>query len=162
MSWQREMVRILRHLINDLDDDNPTYTDDRLEEVILVSAQLFAEEIDWENTYTIEIDEHHLSPDPTNTSNKDDGFINLVCLKAAVVILRGEAKTLARQSYRIVDGPSTIDVRGTYEATKALLKDYEDTLGQAINQFKMGNSVAGQAILTPYTTTQVSNRYTIF
>ena len=33
MAWQSEMVRIIRHIINDMDSSNYSFTDDRLEEV---------------------------------------------------------------------------------------------------------------------------------
>ena len=39
MSWQNEMALIVRHLVNDLDSSDYTFTNDRLEEAILVSAQ---------------------------------------------------------------------------------------------------------------------------
>ena len=65
MPWQNEMTIIVRHLVNDLDSTSYTFTDSRLEEAVLVSAQLSALEIDFENTYTIDVDAVSLSPDPT-------------------------------------------------------------------------------------------------
>ena len=64
MAWQNEMVRIVRHLINDLDSSNYTFTDDRMEESILVSAQLLLKEVDFDNTYTIDTDALDMSPAP--------------------------------------------------------------------------------------------------
>ena len=40
MAWQNEIVRIVRHLISDIDTDDPTYDNSRLEETVLVAAQL--------------------------------------------------------------------------------------------------------------------------
>ena len=54
MSWQNEMVRIVRFLINDIDASS--YTDERLEETILVAAQSVYASIDFPNTYTIDVD----------------------------------------------------------------------------------------------------------
>ena len=65
MTWQNEMTLIVRHLIHDLDSSNYTFVDDRLEESILVSAQLVLHEIDFEKTYTVDVDSSTLSPDPT-------------------------------------------------------------------------------------------------
>ena len=45
MSWQNEMVLIVRHLINDLDDSNQSFSDERLEGTVLVSAQLLLNEL---------------------------------------------------------------------------------------------------------------------
>ena len=47
MAWQSEMVRIVRHLINDLDSTNYSFTDDRLEELILVASQLVLTTLDF-------------------------------------------------------------------------------------------------------------------
>lgn len=149
MTWQNEMVRILRHLIDDL--DSATYADSRLEELILVSAQLMIDTIDFDNTYTIDVDTLALSPDPTTLTTKDNEFINLVCLKSACIILGSEAKTAASHAYVIKDGPSAIDGKGVYAALKQIHNDMLDTLANAILAMRAGNSVAGEAILTPYT-----------
>ena len=92
MPWQNEMKVIVRHLVNDLDSSDYTFTDSRLEEAVLVSAQLASLEIDFDNTYAIDVDSVSLSPDPTS-GNKDDSFINLVCLKTAQMLLGSELKT---------------------------------------------------------------------
>ena len=77
MSWQNEMTIIVRHLINDLDSSSYTFTDSRIEESILVSSQLVLHEVDFESSYTVDVDSLTLTPDPTaNTGSdgKDDGF----------------------------------------------------------------------------------------
>ena len=51
MAWQSEMVRIVRHLINDLDSTNYSFTDDRLEELILVASQLVLTTLDFTNLF---------------------------------------------------------------------------------------------------------------
>ena len=61
MPWQNEMKVIVRHLVNDLDTSDYTFTDSRLEEAILVSAQLASLEIDFDNTYAIDVDSVSLS-----------------------------------------------------------------------------------------------------
>ena len=158
MAWYNELVLILRHLIDDLDSSSETYDDDRLEEVLIVAAQLMTTQVDFDNSYTIDVDLHSISPDPTSAGNKDDDFINLTCIKAACIILTGEAKSLAAQSYTIKDGPSSISVKGAYDATKNLLDQMKLYLALAIQHYKAGNSVAGKAILTPYTSSYVSDR----
>lgn len=149
MSWQNEMALIVRHLVNDLDSSDYTFTNDRLEEAILVSAQLASLEIDFENTYTIEVDGSSLSPDPTSSGNKDDSFINIVSLKTACLLLSSEVKTNALSAMAIKDGPSSIDTRGIVANLHILhehmCKKYED----AKMQYKL-NGVVGQAVLSPY------------
>ena len=149
MSWQNEMVRILRFLINDI--NSVTYADCRLEETLLVAAQLKYAAIDFDQTYSIDVDALTLSPDPTAVNPKDDWFINIVCLYAASIILDSEAKTLAAQSFRIKDGPSSIETGDAYKATKELADEMAKKVDMAIMQYKAGDSVGAQAILTPYT-----------
>ena len=154
MSWQTELVQIVRHLINDV--DSTTYTDARLEETILVAAQLQYVSIDFDNAYSIDVDGGTLSPDPT-LSPKDDIFINLVCMRAACIVLGSEAKTLAAQSYKVKDGPSTMETGEAYTNTFSLYKDMQNVLARAIMQYKAGDSVGAQAILTPYTQERISD-----
>lgn len=149
MPWQNEMTIIVRHLVNDLDSTNYTFSDDRLEESILVSSQLSILEIDFEQIYTIEVDTSSLSPDPTNSSNKDDSFINLVSLKTAQMLIGSELKTHSLQAVAMRDGPSSIDLRGIVAGLKILFDDINRRYEEAVTQYKL-NGVVGQAILGPY------------
>jgi UDP-glucose 4-epimerase len=151
MTWQTEIVRIVRFLINDV--DGSTYDDSRLEETAVVAAQLINSSIDFDTTYTVTVSTVEISPDPTSVN--DDNFINLVALKTACIILKSEAKTYASQSYKIVDGPSTIETSQAFSAAKAISDQICEDLSRAIMQFQAGNSRAGAAILTPYTQTQI-------
>ena len=150
MAWQNEMVRIVRHLINDLDSSNYTFTDDRLEESVLVAAQLLLKEVDFDNTYTIDTDALDMSPDPTTLTTKDDAFINLASLKAACIILGSEVRTNALNAIVVKDGPSSIDMRGITSGLHVIYKDMCNKYDHYIMQWKAGNSITGQAILSPY------------
>ena len=149
MPWQNEMKVIIRHLVNDLDSSSYTFTDSRLEEAVLVSAQLASLEIDFENTYTIDVDSVSLSPDPTTTGSKDDSFINLVSLKTAHMLLGSELKTDSLNAISLRDGPSALDLRGIVAGLKILFDDINKRYDEAIMQYKL-NGVVGQAILGPY------------
>jgi hypothetical protein len=148
-TWQDVLPLIVRSIINDLDEDNPTYTDERLQQLILTSAQLIKPEIDFNLVYTISMANASITPDPV--SNQDDGFINLVSMKTAVLILGGELKNLAAGSVRVSDASAQIDMTGAYTATKdlydKLLKDYD----KARIAYVLGNMNEIKAILTPYT-----------
>ena len=149
MPWQNEMTVIVRHLVNDLDSTDYTFSDDRLEEAILVSSQLSILEIDFEQTYTIDVDSSSLSPDPTDSSGKDDSFINLVSLKTAQMLIGSELKTHSLQAVALRDGPSSIDLRGIVSGLKLLFDDINRRYDEAVTQYKL-NGVVGQAILGPY------------
>jgi len=143
------MTLIIRHLVNDLDSSSYVFTDSRLEEAVLVSAQLASLEIDFENTYTIDVDSVSLSPDPTDSSNKDDSFINLVSLKTAQMLLGSELKTHSLNAISLRDGPSALDLRGIVTGLKILFDDINKRYDEALMQYKL-NGVVGQAVLGPY------------
>lgn len=149
MAWQNEMTLIVRHLINDLDSSDYTFVDSRLEEAVLVSAQLSLLEIDFEKTYTIDVDSVSLSPDPTNASDKDDSFINIVCLRTARMLIGSELKTNSLNAISLRDGPSALDLRGIVSGLKILFDDINKRYEEAVIQYKL-NGVVGQAILGPY------------
>ncbi len=167
MSWQGEMTTIVRHLTNDVDSSNYTYSDDRLETAILVAGQLVLTEVDFENTYTIDVEQCYLRPDPTDpttslsTVNKDDAFINLVSLKTACIIMGSEMKTQALNAVRVSDGPSSID----YTAVAANIKYLYEYACKNYEEYKFnyaaGNNAVGKAILSPYSPgSDVVTRYT--
>ena len=149
MTWQNEMSLIVRPLINDLDSSSYTFTHDRVEESILVATQLMLNEIDFEQTYTVDVDSSSLSPDPTTLSNKDDTFITLVSLKTAHLLLGSEIKTNSLNAISLKDGPSSIDLRGIVQGLKILYEDIGTRYDHAKLAYQMGTS-AGQAILSPY------------
>ena len=149
MPWQNEMTLIVRHLVNDLNTSDYTFTDSRLEEAVLVSAQLASLEIDFANIYTIDVDSSSLSPDPTTAGEKDDSFINLVSLKTAQMLIGSELKTHSLQAVSLRDGPSSIDLRGIVAGLKILFDDINRRYDEAVIQYKL-NGIVGQAILGPY------------
>lgn len=150
MAWQNEMSIILRHLVNDLDSSSYTFSDDRIEETILVAAQLVLHEMDFENTYTVDVDSSSLSPDPTAASNKDDAFISLVCLKSSYILLGSEIRTHSLNSISLRDGPSSLDLRGIVQGLNILFTDIVKRYDEAKIQYQLGGSIAGQAVLSPY------------
>lgn len=110
MSWQTEMVGLLRNLIGDVAYP-PTYSDDRLEQVILASAQFIITDLDFDQDYEADIDNGTLSPDPTDrTTVRDNSFINLTVLKAACMISTSEARLAVGQAISIRDGSSAISI----------------------------------------------------
>ena len=67
MSWQGQMSTIVRHLVNDLDPTAYKYSDHRIETSILVASQLMVMNVDFNNTYDINVESCLLSPDPPQT-----------------------------------------------------------------------------------------------
>jgi hypothetical protein len=154
MAWQNELVIIIRHIVDDLDRGNYQFSDDRIEEAILVAAQLIRKEMDFSINYLIDVDNRVLSPDPTTTpvdgSLKDDDFIALCCLRAGILFTGSQLKTYSLRAIALRDGPSSLDLRGVVAGLKALHDDLNEKYEQAKMEYETGKRGVGQAILSPY------------
>ena len=147
--WNTELNTIVRYLVNDIDISSPAYPDERIEQTILVAAQLISTEVDFENVYTINVESCTLSPDPT-LGDKGDGFINLVCFRAACIIIGAEYKFHSLSAIRVSDGPSSIDMNGVAANFKFLYDSLCTRYEQARLNFATANNNVGEAILSPY------------
>jgi hypothetical protein len=145
MYWYNSALPILRSLINDFDESE--YTDSRLLTILVHASYLIQQETDLLNTYTINIENESISPDPY--SDKD--FINLMIFKANLIIATGEYKKSANQSLKITDAGCTIDVSGKADNKRAILKNAQDMWDRAILQYQTGVNNVGGAVLSPYT-----------
>jgi hypothetical protein len=148
MAWQDEMVLMVRYLVDDIAE---TYSDDRLEHTVVVSAQLVNLSVDFDNTYTIDMEQKLISPDPTTLTTKDDAFINLVTLKACEIIASSEYKTAANQAFSIKDAWSTVTTSDRAKHLKERSKYFKDMYDSAVVDYKVGDGMAGQAVMTPTT-----------
>jgi hypothetical protein len=156
MSWQNEMVRILRFLINDI--NSVSYSDERLEETVLVNCQFIISEIAFDTTYTVDVDSLTLSPDPTS-GTKDNAFINLTCLRTAAGIARNEVQAASSNCFRISDGPSSIDMTTVYKAKQEIANNLQAEYDNKKLQYQMGNISAVAAVITPTTVDLIGGYY---
>lgn len=150
MSWQGQIGTIVRHLVDDLNPSNYKYSDLRIETSILVAAQLSVMNVDFANTYSINVESCTLSPDPTDAETKDEAFITLVSLRTACIIIGSEIRSESGNAISIKDGPSAIDLRGVSQTLTILYKDLCEKYDKLLLEYRAGNSVAGHAILGPY------------
>jgi hypothetical protein len=150
MAWQDDMVQMLRVFIFDL-EETPTYSDARLEEMIIVSAHLVVQEIDFTTDYTVSIMSQTITPDPA--TNGDTEFQNFVVLKAACL---ADQSTLRS---KVACGGVTARLGGAALSTSNNIKGYETllTLGPCAAyqelkwEWELGNANAIRAILSPFT-----------
>lgn len=147
MSWEQECVEIVRVLINDI-SDVLKYEDCRIERVLVVSATQLIQEVSFPTTYTISVAGATISPDPTDDV-RDTAFINLWCLKTALIITGGEMRKYALAGIKVTDGPSTIDVSSAYNAIKGVYTDLQMKYEKERMLYQMSRS--GQSITTPST-----------
>lgn len=158
MGWKTEMVQILRYLINDI--DGSTYSSSRLEKTILVAAQLTLHDVSFAQTYTVDVDESVLTPDPT-TGTKDDAFINLVVLKAGCIIDTGLIRSkLSTLGYVVKVGNDMVDTRTQYDAYKTIYeKGFCKIYDEAKWEYELGSQEPGRAILGPFAGPNVNTEY---
>jgi hypothetical protein len=145
MHWQTHTLKMVRYLINDVDEANYKYSDERVNSTVAVASQLVVLELDFKFSYIVDLDEETITPDPLY----DTPFINLVVLKAACIIIGGEVKTEAANAISIKDGPSAIDLRGVSSTLLALYKDLSTKYDSLAQNYGFSGS-SGQAILGPY------------
>ena len=150
MAWQNEMVVVLRHIIDDLDPNNYTFSDSRLEETILASTYLLQVDMEFINAYQINVDEGSLIPDPTTTFPKDDDFIALCTIQAGIILYRSMMKTYSMKGFIISDGPSSLDLSKVVSNLNTIYKDLCDKFDHMVLMYKTGKYGFGKSILGPY------------
>jgi hypothetical protein len=149
MAWQDELVTMLRQVIGDV-GSSPTYSDSRLEDMLVTASHMVIQEIPFTNTYTVDISNVTISPDPT--TEKDTEFKNFAVLKAACLADQSTLRTKALQA-----GISA-KLGGASISTSNSLKGYEVLLNQGPCaayqemkwEYELGNANAIRAILSPF------------
>lgn len=148
MSWQTEMVTILRSIIGDLTTPQE-FTDASLQQLVVSSGQLMLFEVDFPKTYTFDHSTPDITPDPTDPA-RDDAFINLTVLKAACLLGLGQWRLKARQGLVVKDDVSAFDGRGASTDTKEWAKGLCEAYEHAKIEYRLGNAKPGRAIVGPH------------
>ncbi len=143
-----EMIMMTRVLINDLDDENYSYNDTRLIEILVVSAKYVQQDIDLQNDYTINVRQQKIEPDPSD----DNQFTTLVSLKAACLLDQGKYRTQSLiEGIKAVAGPASLAVAGNSKAFQVILeKGPCATYTELKDQNNFGDFQGIHAILSPF------------
>jgi len=152
MSWKTEIPLIVRTLIGDL-SDTPTYSDDRIEQIIAIAARYTIQEINFINKYTIGVVNSTITPDPTSaTSAEDTVFIGLVSLKAACLCDQSTFRTkAANEGIRTSLGSANLQVSGNLAGYKTILDEGPCAMYQQLKmEYNIGNATAVASILSPF------------
>ena len=151
MSWQLEIPIIVRVWINDL-DDNPTYSDARLKQVVVVSALNVKREVSFTESYDIDILNETISPDPTVDNSLDNDFTALVALKAACILDQSTYRTKAvNEGIKTSLASASLSVQGNLKGYQTLLEVGPCAMySQLRTEFEVGNPNTCQAILSPF------------
>jgi hypothetical protein len=149
MSWKKEIPIIVRTLINDL-SETPNYSDERIIQVISVAAKYVQFDVVLDNSYTINVVNPSITPDPTTTD--DSIFISLVSLKTACIIDQSVLRTkAAMEGIRAALGPAQLSVGGSLAGIKLILEQgpcaaYEELT----SHWDVKEATAIRAVLSPF------------
>jgi len=158
MAWPDVIIPMVRILINDYDDTNYEYSDDRLQDTIVVAAQLVNQEINFDTVYTINIPLVTISPDPTIAV--DNAFVNFVTLKSACFVDQSLFRTKSTISgLKAKCGPAVLE-------TVEHLRGFKDLINfgpcKAYTTLKeewiFGNAQVVEAVLSPFTSNNFDTR----
>jgi hypothetical protein len=130
------------------------YSDARVLRVITIAALMVSNEVLTLYDYEIDLSHNTITPDPFDVG--DIGYVNLIVLKAACMILQSEAKVAANSTITVTDGPSTITTGGRYKS----FKDFADSICAEyhVEKSKYQLNRGGRAVLTPTATQGLRNR----
>lgn len=149
MSWQTEMTAMVRTLINDSIEPYQ-FSDDRIQQTILVASKYVQFDVVLEHSYTINITNQTLTPDPTEDG--DEIFIILASLKAACLVDQGTLRSkAASEGIRAALGPASLSVSGVATGWEMILKHgpcklYDDL----VEHWDVANASAIAAVLGPF------------
>lgn len=160
MSWQNEIPVIVRTLIDDF-GDIPTYSDDRLLQIIAVAAKYVQFDVNLDKVYEINLSTFSISPDPTE--EKDDIFISLVGLKAACIVDQSSLRTRAAlEGIRASLGSANLSISNSLQGLIAILeKGSCASYDELVSHWDVKNATAIAAVLSPFVGNKFNPRYVL-
>lgn len=158
--WQVEVPIIIRNLINDL-ESTPTYSDDRIIQLATVAARYVLAEANFTTTYTVDIINQTISPDPSDPSSRDTDFVGLLSLKSACILDQSTFRTKAAlEGIRTALGSANLSVQGNLSGYKTILDQGPCALyEQLVLDHNIGNATAVSAVLSPFVGNNFDPRY---
>lgn len=149
--WEVEIPIIVRTLINDM-GATPLYSDDRINQAAVVAANYVQQEVNLSTTYTIDILEIAISPDPSVSSTRDNDFISFLALRTACLLDQSTFRTKAAlEGIKTNLGPASLAIGGNLAGYKTILDQGPCALYQQLTlDYNVGNASAVQAILSPF------------
>lgn len=149
--WQSSLTLMVRNLIDDF-GNSPTFTDDRIQQAIVVAGLIASNEYNFSAGYTFDLENIDISPDPAASATSDPLAIALFTLKAACLLDTNKyQKAASNGGVLIVDGDTEID-------TSKGFKGYADiiTLGPCASYEKLirhssilQSMTFGASVMTP-------------
>jgi hypothetical protein len=164
MSWQNTSLLMLRTMLNDAGVSETRYSTQRLEELLITSAYFLPLEINFSNTYTVNVASYTISPDPGAGSPPADGdeFISFMVLKASCLADEGNFRSAALlQGVNARIGPAHLNTStyGTHLATllsQGPCKAFEE-LKEQYNFSYEGKKII-RAVMSPFASNKFDPR----
>lgn len=145
MSGVESIIKLTRAILGDL--DSVKYSDQRLNDVVIVAAFYLQSVASFTDVYTVSITTNTITPDPTDAT-----FITLCAYKAACLISTYELKNTTGIIMR--DGPSMIDTKATAQNKKDGMLSICKIFDQLLADYQLTGGINagghGHAILGPY------------
>jgi hypothetical protein len=159
MSWSIEIPIIVRTLINDFDETNQTYSDERILQAVVVASKYVQFDVNLNQTYTINIANPAITPDPTELN--DDIFISLVSLKTACIFDQSTLRTkAAMEGIRAALGPASLSVGGSLAGLKLIIdKGPCSAYDELTSHWDVKEASAIRAVLSPFVGNNFDPRY---
>jgi hypothetical protein len=159
MSWSIEIPIIVRTLINDFDETNQTYSDERILQAVVVAGKYVQFDINLNQTYTINIANPAITPDPTELN--DDIFISLVSLKTACIFDQSTLRTkAAMEGIRAALGPASLSIGGSLAGLKLIIdKGPCAAYEELTSHWDVKEATAIRAVLSPFVGNNFDPRY---
>jgi hypothetical protein len=142
---------MIRVLINDLESPS-TYSDARITQLAVVSAKYVLQDATLATSYTIDVVNETITPDPADPNTRDEVFLGLIGMKSACLLDHSTYRTKAALegiSTRL--GPAALTIGGNLSGYKTLLETGPCALyDQLILDNNMGNVLTVRAVLSPF------------
>lgn len=149
MSWEVELTTMVRTLINDSIEPYQ-FSDERIIDTILVAGKYLQFDINLEHSYSIDVVNKTISPDPT--MDDDEIFIILSSLKAACLVDQGTLRSkAAMEGVRAALGPASLSVGGATAGWAMILEHGPCKLyNDLVEHWDVANASAIAAVLGPF------------
>jgi len=149
-TWSTDMVTMVRHLVNDTSEPY-TYSDSKVQEALVISGLLVAQEYDFTTDYTFDIGTPSMSPDPIASSTYDGIAIALFTLKTACMLDTNRYQgAVLNLGVKVRDGDEEIDTRDGFRGYFDIInlgacKSYEKLITdkKVLKSMNLGKAIMG-------------------
>lgn len=159
-SWSGDGVFMLRQIINDADSGSYTYSNSRLQSLMLVAARHVIQDMPLFGSLNIDVMANTLSPDPFASGTKNDDLSNFIVLKAACLADQATYRTRSQKAGKTwKDAQSSLSYGGDYiKSWQVILETGPCKLYDELKfEYQLGNATAIKGIFGPFSGPNVNS-----